>query len=402
MATLPIALFLLAAWLLGVLAWGAGVFSLAFALVSLASGLFLLRRRRSPGPSPDFPPVTILKPLKGEDRELYENLASFCRLDYPRLQIVFTLASPEDPALAAVLRLRRDFPGLDIEVVVSKNRIGLNPKINNLSNSAPFVKHDLILMSDSDIRVRPDLLRRMLAPLRDPRVGLVTCFYRSTPGPGLWAGLEALSVNAHFLPQALTAAAFGMRFAMGAAILVRREAFERSGGFKNLAAHLADDFILGESVQAAGYRLEYADAVVDSIPETAGGREHLRHQVRWARTIRICRPAGYLGSLLLHGFSLLCLKLALFGFEPGAAALALGVLGAKALALCLGRLLDGKPSQGLASLALLPLSEWIAFGAWLAGFGSSQVLWRGELYSVEPRGRLSPVPPVRSPLPAEP
>lgn len=406
-------LFALAARVIGrtALSWlagTAGVFSLGFALFSIFAASRFLRRNRKglAGPSRDFlPAVTILKPLKGEDRGLYENLASFCRLDYPKFQLLFALASPDDPALGVLTRLRRDFPHLDIEIVVSGNRIGFNPKINNLSNAAPFIKHDFLLMSDSDIRVPRDFLRRGVAPFRDPEVGLATCFYRSATPRGLWNRLDALSVNAHFLPQAVTAAAFGMRFAMGAAILVRREAFEKSGGFAKLAAHLADDFVLGESVQAAGYRLEYADPVVDSVPDVESASEHIRHQVRWARTIRLCRPGGYLGMIFLHGFSLLSLQMALFGCAPAALALALGILAAKALAeVSLARALTGN-GRAHSSLLLLPLSEWLAFGAWLSGYRANRVLWRGELYTVEPEGRLAPLRPtleVRSPVAAEP
>ncbi len=370
-------------------AWLTGGFSFVFSLVAIACAVRFFRLRRLADPR-ELPPVTILKPLKGVDRDLYENLATFCRLDYPRFQLLFTLASPDDPALGVLARLRRDFPQCDIEIVVSKNRIGYNPKINNVSNSQPYIKHDVLLFSDSDIRVRRDFLRRMVAPLNDARVGLVTCFYQSTTPRGLWSRLEALSVNAHFLPQAVTAAAFGMRFAMGAAILVRREPFERSGGFANMANHLADDFILGKSVSELGYRVEIADCVVESVPDVAGPIEHLRHQARWARTIRICNPSGYFASVINHGFSLLTLKLLLFGFDPASAILLLNLFAAKALAkYCLSRTLGDK--QLSSSALLVPLSEWIAFGAWIAGIRSTRVLWRGEVYAVHPQGRLVPV-----------
>lgn len=372
------------------LAWGTGAFSILFSLASIAAAVRFFKGRKVAAWD-RTPPVTIVKPLKGLDRELYENLASFCRLDYPRYQLLFTLASPDDPALGVLTRLRADFPGVDMEIIVSKNRIGYNPKINNASNAAPFIKHDVLLISDSDVRVQPDFLRRMTAPLRDETVGLVTAFYQATRPDGLWAGLEALSVNSQFLPQAVTAAAFGMRFAMGAAILVRRQAFERAGGFQTMSEHLADDFILGEGVKAAGYRLEIADCVVESLPDHGGLSEHLRHQARWARTIRICNPGGYVGSLALHGFSLLTLKIFLFGPDAFSVSLAFAALAAKGLAKtsiaawCLG------DRQDYRTLALLPWSEWVAFGAWVSGFRTSQVAWRGELYAVHPQGRLTPV-----------
>ncbi len=372
-------------------ACAAGVFSLGFALISIAAAYKFFRLRRLPPPSQELPPVTILKPLKGLDRELQDCLRSFCRLDYPAFQLLFTLASPDDPALGCLSQLKAEFPQLDIEIIVSKSRIGFNPKINNLANAEPFIKHPLLLMSDSDVKVQPDFLRRMVAHLGDPQIGLVTCFYQATTPRGLWARLEALSVNAQFLPQAVTAAAFGMRFAMGAAILVRRGLFERLGGFALMADHLADDFILGEAVKKAGLRVEIAETVIESTPDVGDGLEHLRHQARWARTIRLCRPDGYLGSIMLHGFALLVVRLALFGFDARLAWLAAGVWLAKSVSkLTISSLAGGRQQSG-ASVLLMPLSDLVAFGAWLSGFRESRVLWRGELYDVEPQGKLVPV-----------
>lgn len=384
------------------LAWSTGAFSLAFSLLAVGAALKFFRGRRFETWELT-PPVTILKPLMGLDRELYENLRSFCTLDYPEYQLLFTLASPDDAALPILSRLRAEFPERDIEIIVSKHRIGFNPKINNVSNAAPYVKHDLLLMADSDVRVDSDFLRRMTAPFRDAEVGLVTAFYQATTPHGVWARLEALSVNAQFLPQAVVAAAFGMRFAMGAAMIVRRDAFDKAGGFALMASHLADDFILGEGVKAAGYKLEIADCVVRSLPDHGGLLEHVRHQIRWARTIRLCNPGGYLGTAVLHGFSWLTLKALLFGPDPVTVGLALAVLVAKGLSktliakLCLG------DRQTNLSLLLLPWSEWISFFSWACGLRSGRVVWRGQAYALEPRGRLVPVAPaieLGDPVPA--
>ena len=386
-----------------VLASATGLFALVFSGASAMFGWRFLRGLKRRGPAASMPPVTVLKPLKGAEEALYENLASFCRLDYPCYQLVFCLQCPEDPALGVVAKLQKDFPDVDMEIVVSKSRIGYNPKVNNMANGYPFAKYDLLLMSDSDILARPDLLRRMVGPFADGGVGLVTAFYEATGSKGVWGHMEALSINAQFLPQALCAASFGMRFAMGAAMMVRRQAFEATGAFENLADHLADDFWLGESIRDAGWKLELADAVVETVPHIGAGAEHFKHLVRWSRTIRICQPAGHAASLIQHGFSFLTLKALLFGADAFTLSLLGAIWATKAAAsILLGAALGGR--QPKRALLLLPLAEWFSFAAWLGGWGSTRVLWRGEQFDVHSKGRLVPVAPtlVRRPVAVEP
>ena len=383
-------------------ALASGAFTLAFTLVAgVLARRFLLARAPERAATP-YPPITLIKPLKGDDLDLDENLASFCRQDYPCFQILFCLASPDDPALAAVSRLKKAFPEVDIEVVVSKHRIGYNPKVNNMANAYPFAKYDLLLMSDSDIRVESGFLRRMAAPFADASVGLVTSFYQASGARGLWGCMESLSINAHFLPQAACAAGFGMRFAMGAAMMVRRQAFEASGGYANLADHLADDFWLGESVREAGWRLETAEGCVDSVPGIESGVGHFKHLVRWARTIRLCQPAGFYASFIQHGFSLLSLRMLIQGPDALGLVLLSVLWAAKAASAAsldagLGR------RQPARALWLLPLSEWFSFVAWIGACASNTVVWRGERFVVESQGCLKPVAPapLRHALPVD-
>ncbi len=396
----------LAAGILRPAALACGAFTAVFyAYASIAGSRRLRAARRAPAPAP-LPPVTVFKPLKGADAALEDNLASFCRQDYPCWQLILCLQSPDDPALAAAQNLRRRFPEADIEVVVSKNRIGFNPKVNNLANAAAFAKYDLLLISDADVRVAPDFLRRMAAPFSDAAVGLVTSFYDSSHARGVWGRLEALSVNAGFLPQALASASFGMSFAMGAAMMVRRAAFEASGGFENLADHLADDYWLGESVRAAGWRLEFADALATTVPDIDGAAGHLRHMTRWARTIRLCQPAGHAGSVVLQGFSLLTISAALTWIAGARAdstvlALAAAVWAVKAwTAARLARAGGGRLDP--VSAWLIPLGEWTGFAAWTGSWTSSRVQWRGQLYDVRRQGRLVPVGAPRAELALEP
>jgi ceramide glucosyltransferase len=343
-----------------------------------------------------LPPVTILKPVKGNERTLYENLKSFCRLDYPVYQLLFAASDPDDPALKIVSRLKKEYPLLDIEIVISAKSIGTNPKINNLANTTPLIKHDFIAMSDSDVLVETDFLRRAMIPFKNEDIGLVTCLYRCLPPHGIWERLEALAVETQFLPQAITAIFFGMRFAMGAALVVRKEAFDKAGGFKALADHLADDFVLGRGIESAGYRIEIAEPIVETAPGAASFGGHLRHQIRWAKTIRLCRPAGYTGLFFMQGFSFLTLKMIIIGPKPYDWILLLAIWAVKAsiepfiFQACLG---DKRDFQ-IKSFLLIPLSEWTTTISWLAGFGSSAIDWRGESLSLADQGRLADLPPA--------
>jgi ceramide glucosyltransferase len=373
--------------LYGLFAQACAVFTTLFCLTAIAASYRLFRRR----PEGPLPPVTLMKPLKGHDRELYDNLASFCAQDYPELQVIFCVADAQDPALHVVDALKADFPELDIETVVSGRKTGCNPKISNLANGYSKVKHDLLMISDSDIRVRPDFLRRAVAPMADPKMGLVTCFYRALDTRGLWGKLEALAINAYFLPQAALAAGFGMKFAMGAAMLVRRSVFDEIGGFEHLADHIADDYSLGQAVQRAGHGVGYADTAVDLLPEDWGAGDLIRHQIRESRTIRICQPGGYLGTIVLSGPALLAIHMGLSGSTPLSLALAFAGLGARAAATQALLLRASGRGMPLSQLFLLPIAEILHLFYWVSGFSASQVLWRGEIYSIEPNGRLVPV-----------
>lgn len=386
---------------LRLLAYGTGAFTLGFSFVSV-----LAARRfkqivdvRARNANPSFaPPITILKPVKGAEPGMYENLESFVRQDYPQFQILFCLQNPQDAGLEIVEELRRRYPQIDMEIVVSKNRIGYNPKINNLSNAYPFAKHQMLMISDSDVRVEKDFLRRVIQPMNDAQVGLVTCLYRSDGGSSVGATFEALSINAQFLPKALVAGILlGMRFAMGAVMLVRRSAFEASGGFGNLSQHLADDYVLGSSIAAAGYRVLLSDEIVDSTPGFLSIFEAFSHLVRWARTIRVCQPAGYLGLLMLQGLPFITLYMVVYGMNATMGTLWLSLAAARiaATAWMHSRYLGTR--RLLAQLPWIPLSDLLQFGVWLVGFRPGTVLWRGERYGIGESGRLYPRKSVSGP-----
>jgi len=379
---------------LRLLAYGIGAFTLAFAAAGVVAARKFKRysddARRQLDPA-FAPPITILKPVKGAEPGMLANLESFVRQDYPKFQILFCLQNPQDAGLEIVEQLRRRYPNADLEIVISKNRIGYNPKINNLSNAYPFAKHDLLMISDSDVRVEPDFLRRAVQPMANPAIGLVTCLYRSDGGASFGALAESLSINAQFLPKALVASfLLGVRFAMGAVMLMRRSAFDASGGFQNLREHLADDYMLGTSIAACGYEVAFSPVIVDSTPGFPSILESLAHLVRWARTIRVCQPGGYLGLVLLQGLPIASLYLAFFGLTQPMAMFWLALVFARigSTAWMHGRYLG---TRRLAALSpWIPLGDLLQFGIWLVGFRPGTVLWRGERYDIGGSGRLVP------------
>jgi ceramide glucosyltransferase len=360
-----------------------------------AAWRFLRRRTTRPVPAV-LPPVTVLKPLKGLGVELYENLASFCRQDYPApCQIVFGVEEATDPAVAVVRRLEREFPAADIVLSVAAVP-GANRKVANLCHMTRHARHDLLVLSDGDIRVRPDYLRTMVAPLADPaadpRLALTTCLYRGVARIGFPAEVEALFINTDFIPMVLTAQLVQrFRYAYGASIAVRRQALERIGGFPALADYLADDYQLGNRLAKAGFRLRLLPYVVDTVLDSVTLGDVWRHQLRWARTYRVCQPAGWFFSVLTHTV----LWGVLAAVVTGGSTLGWGLFGAAltarltSLAAILGLLGDAGTRR---RLAFVPAKDLVTSTVWLAAFLGREVTWSGQVLRVEADGRMLPVP----------
>jgi ceramide glucosyltransferase len=245
--------------ILQVIAWIGMAVSSWFSLTCAYSGWeFFTRRQREDAPSPDWTPaVTIFKPLKGLDPQLYENLSTFCRQDYPRFQLVFGIADRQDPAVSVVRMLQRDYPTLDIDLIIDGRLYGTNHKVSNLINMYRSAKHDILVLSDGDIRVPRDYLRRVVAPLRDESIGLVTCMYRAVAVQSdLPTLLWCWTINATLTPQILGARKVEKpTYAFGATMALRRSTLEAIHGFEEIANMLADDYQLGNRIAARGLRL---------------------------------------------------------------------------------------------------------------------------------------------------
>lgn len=383
-------------------------FAVAYCLFALyAADSFFRRARRSREatlPPESYPPVTLLKPLRGPGVGLYKNLASFCSLDYPApVQIVLGVADPADPAVEVARRLRRDFPECDITLVVDPRPLGTNRKVANLHNMAAHAKHDILVISDSDIRVRPDYLRSLVAPLADPEVGLVTCLYRGAPALGWPTVVESLLINTDYLVKVLVAQRVEpLRYAFGASIAIRRAALERIGGFAAIADYLADDYLLGNRVAAAGYRVALSPHVVETVLDSRTWRDLLRHQIRWGRTHRTCRPSGYFFTVLTQPTLWATLYLLASGFSTRAWAawvLAVGVRMATLGVLFERYIPDPVTRRRLWSL---PAIDLLASVLWAAAFLGRRVEWAGESYTVHLDGRMTPLPQVAGELASAP
>lgn len=377
---------------LAIVACGVTASALFCCAACVGAAAFARMRRGVPPPAGPLPPVTVLKPLRGCDPHLAANLASLCRQDHPDFQVVCGVHDPADPAVPVVRQLQREFPGR-VDLVIDGRLQGANRKVSNLCNMLGAARHDLLVIADSDIRVPGDYLRRLAARLRDPRVGIVSCLYRARGTGSRAARLEAMTIDMDFMPLVLVARLVETpRYAFGATMALRRAVLEASGGFRPLADMLADDFHLGRRVAACGYRLELSEVVVETVFTVDSWRHLFRHQLRWARTYRTCRPAGYFLTVFTHGTLWALLAVAYAG---GSAA---GWQVAAALcALRLGSALY-VANHGLGAawrvsdLALLPLRDLGGSLLWLLAFLGSTVRWNGMRFRVRRDGQLEPAP----------
>ena len=364
----------------------------AYQLVQLLAAWRFLRRSSLDAPSAGAarPPVTVLKPLKGPGVELDANLESFCRQDYPAYQIVFGVEDARDPAVEVVRGLMRRFPHVDIALAIG-HEDGANRKVANLVHMMSHARHDVLVLSDADIRVRPDYLQRLVGPLADPTIGLTTCLYRGHATSGLPAIVESLLVNTDFLPMVLMAQwVQRFRYAYGASIAFRREALDAIGGFEALRDQLADDNVLGRRIAEAGWRLRLLPYVVETVPDSRTMRDVWRHHLRWARTYRVCQPLGWFATIIIQTtlwgvLAVLATHGAPVGWLALGTALLLRLVGLRGIA---GMLRD---TDTMRHLWLVPLKDLAYSGVWLASWLGRTVDWSGQLLRVLPDGRMVPI-----------
>ncbi len=373
---------------------------LAYMVLALLGARAFSRWLRRCGRAANFAPgVTVLKPLKGVDARMYEALQSHCRQRYAgEYELLFGVSSAEDPACALVERLRAEFPGTAMRLVVCGERLGTSGKVSNLVQMLRGAGHEFVIVNDADIAVGSGYLERVMRGFADESVGMVTAPYvgRATAGAngrvGIWSRMEGLGISTDFMPGVLTARMLegGIRFGLGSTLAMRRVALEKAGGFEAVLECLADDYELGARISKAGYRVELCGEVVETSVPAYDFRGFRDHQMRWARSTRDSRRWGYvgLGVTFCVPWALLCCVasgFALWSF----ALLSMTVLTRVAVALTVGvgMLRDG---QVLRDLWLLPVRDCFGLGFWVWSFAGDTVVWRGERFRLK-RGRMERV-----------
>jgi ceramide glucosyltransferase len=340
-------------------------------------------RRRITLPD-EQPAVSVLKPLYGTEPGLYENLLSFVDQDYRAMQIVFGVRNPDDDALPIARRLIAEHPDRDIALVVDSRVSGRNLKVANLVNMLPAARHDILVFADSDMRVGRHYLAAVTAPLRNPAIGLVTCLYKGQPSGGLWSRLGALHINFGFLPSALLGEAMGAGGGcFGATIALRRAVLERIGGLAVVRDELADDHRIGAAVRDAGFVTALSPYMVRTSVCERSFKCLWRHELRWARTVRLMAPVGFAGSVVTHTVALAALAALVCGFSlTSLVFLAMSCALRWASAAAIARTLR----LPIAGLWLLPVRDLLSFAVFIGSFCGRNVSWRDQLFRIEPSG----------------
>lgn len=357
---------------------------LGYYLAGILAAARFFRRERAKK-VPDFsPPVSLLKPVRGIDFASYENFASFCDLDYPSYEVLFCVNDLSDPAVPLIERLIKQFPNRKIRLLSGAPQLGSNRKVNNLVLLTKEAQHDILIQSDGDVRVGPHYIRELVAPFANPSVGAASCFYRAVAEQNLGAELEAVGAASDFFAGALVADwKEGVTFALGASVVTTKSWLNKIGGYEVLVNLLADDYELGNRIHKAGGKVLLSREPVWTMYPAQTARGFWEHQVRWARTIRLCRPAAFLGLLFTHGLPWALLAAAVAPNRPIAAAYLFSYLVLRfTMAWTVG--IWGIADQVLLrKLWLIPLRDAIHFVVWLASFASNRVTWGDSQFELK-------------------
>lgn len=348
------------------------------------------RRTKAPEYSP---PVSFLKPLRGSDREMYESFRSHCQQDYAgEWEFVFGVMEADDLAVADVERLRREFPERSIKLVICPQKLGTNLKVSNLIQMLPHARYEHIIINDSDIRVGSDYLRQVMAPFADAKVGMVTAMYRGAAGRTLGSKLEAIGISTDFHPGALAAQVIegGIHFAFGSTLAFTRKALNGIGGLEPLVDYLADDYELGYRISGTNFKVVMAGAVVETLLPDYSVRDFADHQLRWGRSTRDSRPAGYMGMVLTFGVPWALLTVIVSwgaAWSFGLLALALAARYGVVWSVGWRVIRDGQLKH---LWPLVPVRDLAALVLWVLSLSGRTIVWRGDEFRLD-KGRLRPM-----------
>lgn len=362
--------------------------SIVYSLLTIIAARQYLSVHAPVGQVPDLP-ISVLKPLSGAEDQLEQNLRTFFTQQYSHYEILFAVRRADDPAVAVVEKLHVEYPAIPVRLIVTGEPPYPNAKVYSLDLMKSAAQHDLLVMSDSDIRARPGMLTTFAAEFADPQVGLATCPYRAVPGRTFWSTLEALGMNTQFLGGVLVARMLeGMKFALGPTIAARKSVLDEMGGFDRLKDYLAEDFVMGKFAAELGHRVLLSSNLIEHHIGAHDFATNLKHRLRWARSTRRSRPSGYVGELFTMP---LPPALLLWAWAPSlwaVAALAILMRACSAWA-CAGWVLCDPLTAR--RWWLLPLQDLLAFAIWLTGFFGNHIVWRGHRYVLRPDGRFERV-----------
>jgi ceramide glucosyltransferase len=327
--------------------------------------------------------ISILKPLAGLDLDLESNLRTFFEQDYPSFEILFAVKDMRDPAAPVVEKLRKEYPHVPSQLLVTGEPPYPNAKVFSLDRMMGVAANDLLVMSDSDIRVTPDLLRTVAAEFQEASLGVATCPYRAVAGSSFWSRLEATGMNTDFMAGILVARMLaGMRFAVGPTIVARKKVLASIGGFDRLKDYLAEDFVMGKFAAEAGHGVILSSSVIEHHIGSSDLRHNVAHRLRWARSTRRSRPLGYIGQLFTMPVPLALLVCIV---HPAWWAVLPLTLLVRSLA---AYVVSGRVLKAKLNWLLLPIEDLAGFCFWIAGFFGNTITWRGRRYRLQADGRF--------------
>jgi ceramide glucosyltransferase len=339
-----------------------------------------------------LPPVSLLKPVHGLEARLKENTESFFRQDYPDYEILFAADTEDDAALGVAREVSARYPNIRCCIVVNGRPPWPNPPAYSFARMTEMAAHDILVTSDSDVEVAPNYLREIVPPMLDPRVGMLTCLYRGKNAGGFWSGLDAIGMSVEMSAGVVTANLLeGMKFGLGPTIVARKDSVEKVGGYRALGEYFSNDFVIGNLIEKAGYRVVLSRHVIDHVVPPMTFRRMWERQVRWAKGTRWSRPKGHFGTGLIFA-----MPYGILGFLAAAAmghvGLGAALLGAaianrmiEALAIGWGVVRDPRARN---APWLYPVRDLLGFAVWCASYVSKRAVWRDSRYELVEGGKI--------------